>query len=436
MPASRAVLATYILGWLFLPQAGYDLGGVPDYNKPAAIGIGALVGAIVFSPSPLFTLRWRWFDAPIVIFCLWPLATHLFNGHGFMTGMYWLVEHLFLWGVPYLMGRAYCRTHDQLRELAFAIFFGGLIYAPFCWFEIRFSPKLHLTLYGFFQHSFAQHVRYNGFRPIVFMQHGIMVGVWMACSTLVGIWLWRTKVFTKLFGIRAVWWIGLMLVTTVYCKAGSGMSALLLGLGTFFVCRRGLPTLSLTLLALVPMAYLGSRASKIWEGESLAVFVQSIDLERGGSLAARMRQEGLYVDKAYQSPIFGFGGGDFIPRDEEGKQLVRGNDGFWIITLGMYGFVSLISVFTALTLPALLVAYREMTGPRIESNVLVPLAVITTLFEIDCLPNAMINPLYLLCAGAVSTGVSLPRFNISDQYKVKLTSMESTSPTRGSIPAS
>lgn len=57
LPASRAVLATYILGWLFLPQAGYALGGVPDYDKPAAIGIGALVGAIIFSPTPLLTVR-------------------------------------------------------------------------------------------------------------------------------------------------------------------------------------------------------------------------------------------------------------------------------------------------------------------------------------------------------------------------------------------
>jgi hypothetical protein len=409
MPASRAVLVTYVLGWLFLPQAGFVLGGVPDYDKPAAIGVGALLGAMVFSPTQLFVVRWRWFDAPIAIFCLWPMATHLANDHGFATGMNWVVADSFLWGIPYLMGRAYCCSKDQIEELAFAIFYGGLVYVPFCWFEIRFSPKLHLMIYGFFQHNFLQHIRYSGFRPIVFMQHGIMVGVWMACSTLVGIWLWRTKLFTKLFGIRAVWWIVLMLVTTVFCKAGSGMAALVLGLAIFIGCRGGLPAISLAILAFIPITYLGMRATGMWEGESLATFIESIDRERGGSLAARMRQEGVYLDQAYKSPIFGFGDGDFIPKDAEGKRLVRGNDGFWIITTGMYGLVSLICAFTALTLPALLVAYNSMTIPKKEQSVLIPLAVVITLFAIDCLFNAMINPLYLLCAGAVSTGVLLSR---------------------------
>ncbi len=407
VPASRAVLATYILGVLFLPQSGYVLGGVPDYDKPAAIGIGALLGAMVFSPTALVTVRWRWFDAPMGIFCLWPMATHLVNGHGFATGMNWVVVHAFLWGIPYLMGRAFFRSNDKLREMAAAIFLGGLLYAPFCWFEIMFSPKLHLKIYGFYQHSFLQHVRYNGFRPMLFMQHGIMVGVWMACTTLVGFWLWRAKLFTQLFGINGTWWIGLMLVTTVYCKVGSGIVSLALGMATFFGCRRGLPSISLLLLAAIPITYIATRGSQIWEGETLATIIESIDRERGGSLAARMRQEGFYVDNAYRSPVFGFGDGDFIPKDAEGKKLVRGNDSFWIITLGMYGFVSLICVFAALTLPAILVAQRAKRVPMLELNALIPLAVITVLFAIDCLANAMINPLYLLCAGAVTSVVQV-----------------------------
>lgn len=405
MPASRAILATYILGWLFLPQSGYVLDGVPDYDKPAAIGIGSLLGAMVFSPTALITIRWRWFDAPMGIFCLWPMATHLVNGHGFATGLNWVVVHAFLWGIPYLMGRVFFRSSDQLCELAMAVFLGGLLYAPFCWYEIMFSPKFHLQIYGFYQHSFLQHVRYNGFRPMLFMQHGIMVGVWMACSTLVGFWLWRMKLFTKLFGIGAIWWVGLMFVTTVYCKVGSGIVSLAIGMATFFGCRRGLPSLSLMLLAMIPITYVGTRASNIFEGESLATIIESIDRERGGSLAARMRQEGPYVHNAFRSPIFGFGDGDFIPKDAEGKKLARGNDGFWIITLGMYGFVSLICVFAALTLPAILVAQRATRVPMLELNTLIPLAVIIALFAIDCLANAMINPIFLLCAGAVSTVV-------------------------------
>lgn len=249
---------------------------------------------------------------------------------------------------------------------------------------------------------------------MLFMQHGIMVGVWMACSSLVGFWLWRAKLFKSLFGISAVWWVGLMFVTTVYCKVGSGMVSLLLGLATFFGCRLGLPSISLILLALIPITYLGTRATKIWEGDSIAILLESIDKERSGSLAARMRQEGLYVDNAFRSPVFGFGGGDFIPKDASGNKLVRGNDGFWIITLGMYGFVSLVCGFAALTLPAIMVALRATRVPKLELNALIPLAVIVVLFAIDCLANAMINPIYLLCAGAVSTVVHASQNNRTD----------------------
>jgi len=86
------------------------------------------------------------------------------------------------WGLPYLIGRVYFNDLESLQELAVGIFIGGLIYIPFCWFEVRFSPQLHKWVYGFRQHSFIQNVRDGGYRPMVFMQHGLMVGMWMGAK--------------------------------------------------------------------------------------------------------------------------------------------------------------------------------------------------------------------------------------------------------------
>ena len=57
---------------------------------------------------------------------------------------------------------------------------GGLIYVPLCLFEVRMSPQLHNMVYGFAQHSFGQTVRGGGWRPMVFMQHGLAVGLFMS----------------------------------------------------------------------------------------------------------------------------------------------------------------------------------------------------------------------------------------------------------------
>ena len=55
------------------------------------------------------------------------------------------------------------------------------------------SPQLSNMFYGFFPHSWQQHVREGHFRPIVFMQHGLMVSLWMAVSSVTAFWLWRSE---------------------------------------------------------------------------------------------------------------------------------------------------------------------------------------------------------------------------------------------------
>ena len=408
MPARRALIATYLSGWLLLPQSGFQLSGLPDYDKPAAIAIGALLGVLVLDAKRMTTFRFRWFDLPILMFCLWPLASHVYNGHGAITGLNWVIAHMFLWGVPYFLGRVYFRNADDLRELAIGIFIGGLAYAPLCWWEIRMSPQLHRQLYGFFPHSFLQHIRYGGFRPIVFMQHGIMVGVWMACATVVGFWLWRSRTLMKLGSIPMAVLVPFMFITTVFCKTGSAVVAMGLAL-CVFVGTRWAPRMPVLLVfALIPAIYLAARTTGAWDGEGMLAVMESIDAERAGGIRGRMRQEKYYVARAMESPLFGFADSDFIPRDDEGNRVLRGNDGFWIITFGLYGGVSLIAVFTALALPLLLVAKRHRHGEMMASAgaPATALAIVVVLFAIDCLPNGMINPIYLLAAGAVSSAVS------------------------------
>ena len=62
---------------------------------------------------------------------------------------------------------------------------------PFCLFEIRMSPQLHKCVYGSTSAP-RQTFRWGGFRPMVFMQRGLAVGIWMIAGVAVGMWLWVT----------------------------------------------------------------------------------------------------------------------------------------------------------------------------------------------------------------------------------------------------
>ena len=105
------------------------------------------------------------------------------------------------------MGRAYFGDFKGLRELATVLFIGGLIYIPLCLYEIRMSPQLHNTIYGFYQHDFVQTMRAGGWRPTVFLQHGLAVGLFMSVTSLIGAWLWYSMP-SRTFPRQTIWLAG------------------------------------------------------------------------------------------------------------------------------------------------------------------------------------------------------------------------------------
>jgi O-antigen ligase len=83
-------------------------------------------------------------------------------------------------------------------------------------------------------------------------------------------------------------------------------------------------------------------------------------------------------------------------------------DGMWIIALGRYGLVGLCGVTLMFLLPGWLIVRRlrrsEMRAPG--AGVWVTLTIIPSIYAMDNLLNAMLNPLFMLAAGAVSGGVA------------------------------
>lgn len=402
-PPRRAILTALIAGWLFLPIAGFDLTGFKSKNS--VLSIGLLTAALLFDWARWRKIRLDLADAPFVVWCLWPAVSALANGLGAYEAGSAVLDKLLVWGVPYLIGRTYFHGVRATRELARAVFVGGLVYVPLCLWEIRMSPQLHMDLYGFHQHSWLQVHRGGGYRPTVFMHHGLMVGFWMAAASLAGLWLWRRAHVARWSGVSMRWLVASLVLTAVLCKSAGSLALLVLGAGLLLLDRRRLGRTAAIALLLVPPIYIAARATQRWSGDTLVGLVEKVaSKDRVGSLQFRMRNETLIVARAAERPVTGWGRfGRWLPHDEFGGDVAV-PDQLWVIAMGENGVVGLAALLTTLLWPCLRLARRlePVDWNRPQTAPVIVLSVIVTLFAIDCLFNSMINPVYIVAAGSVA----------------------------------
>jgi hypothetical protein len=265
------------------------------------------------------------------------------------------------------------------------------------------SPQLHRMIYGFHQHSFLQHIRGSGYRPMVFMQHGLMVATFMATGTLVAYWLWRSRDRRPLLGVPVGLATALLGVTAVLCRSLAAIGLLLAGVLVLEAGRRLRTSALVALLLAVPPLYCGLRVVG-WSAEEVVHLTREVAApSRAESLAFRVANENLLVARAMERPWLGWGRGrDSRVRDEEGRDVAV-TDSLWIVVLGGYGVVGLAALGGALLLPvvALLRAFpRRVWGdPRLAPAAAIGVAL--ALWVIDDLLNAMVTPVYPLVAGAL-----------------------------------
>ncbi|HWB20155.1 MAG TPA: hypothetical protein VG711_07645, partial [Phycisphaerales bacterium] len=230
MPPRRAVLVAYIAAWMFLPESAISLPGFPDLTKITATSFGAFAGIFLFDAKSLSALRLSWVDIPALVWCTASCISSFVNGYGAYDAFSSILHEAFVWGMPYLVGRLYFSSITGIRELAIGIFIGGLIYVPFCLVELRMSPQFHRWVYGFHPSSFAMTMRYGGYRPMVFMRHGLMCGMWMASASLIGVWLWHSHSLKKIRNIPVSVLALVQLGTTIACKSSGAIALLGVGL--------------------------------------------------------------------------------------------------------------------------------------------------------------------------------------------------------------
>ena len=427
LPAQRALVVSFISAWLFLPQATFPLPGLPDYTKMSATCYGVLLATIIFDFKRLSSFQFGWLDLPMLVWCICPFASSITNDLSWYDGVSAVVEQTVTWGLPYYLGRVYLNNLDGLRKLTIGIFIGGLIYVPLCLLEIRISPQLHRIFYGFYaRNDFSQEIRYGGYRPTVFMEHGLMVGAWMMAAALLGCWLWKAGVIKQLWSIPIKWLVTALLITVVLVKSTGAWLLLAIGIVILFVANWFRTSFLVLLISVAISLYVYLGVTGNFPGEQIvSVVSQVFHEERAQSLEFRFDNEKILSDKARQKMMFGWGGwGRNHVYDEWGKDISV-TDSLWIIAFGANGAVGVISLIASLLLPVIGFLQRYSTNlwfnPKLAPAA--SLTVLLALYVLDCVLNSMINPIYTLACGGIAGLVLKPTKN-SNVKRIHLSFIE------------
>jgi hypothetical protein len=413
----RALVISFVAAWLFLPEAEFPLLGLPDYTKMSATCYGVILATILYDVGRFQTFQFGWLDVPMLVWCICPFVSSVTNGLGVYDGFANSLTVVVNWGIPYFLGRIYLGNLEGLKKLAIGIFIGGLAYVPLCLYESKMSPQLHRIFYGFSARTdWAQNIRYGGWRPTVFMEHGLMVGVWMMMATLTGIWLWQTGIIKRLWNIQMKWLVAALFVTTILVRSTGAWLLLAVGIAILFSVKWfRTPLLMVALISYISL-YLYTGATGTYNSQQVvSVLSTVINEERISSFEFRVRNEAILSEKARQQPIFGWGGHgrNRVEATVEGERAAV-TDSLWIIAFGQKGTVGLVSLFAALLLPvvAFTMAYpaRLWTHPKVAPAAV--LAVGLTLYVFDCVLNAMVNPIFTLTCGGIA-GLVLNQGNVN-----------------------
>lgn len=420
MPPARAVVASTVFAWLFMPNISIAIPGLPDFSKTLATTVGTCLGILIFDRDRIFRFRPRWYDLPVFVWCFGNVLTSLSNDQGLWDGLSQTLKALLVWGIPYLIGRLYLADFEGLRECALGMVFGGLAYVPLCIFESRMSPVLQSWIYGFAPPY--EPPRFGlGYRPIVFLDSGLAVGMWMTAATLCAYWLMASGTIRQVRGVPFFWVVLALVVTTVLTKSVGATMLMIVGIVVLELVKRTGASWIVLIIVFLPPTYITLRTTGLWSGQDLIDLTTTYIPDRGSSIQTRIVSEDHLIARAKERLLLGWGGfgRNRIIDPRTGKDLFP-TDGLWVVFFGMQGLLGLVALTLTFFQP-LWLTYMRIPGRMWSTPVVAPasaLAMLLGLYMIDNLANGMPNPLYSIAIGGL-TGLQVDALFRSREDRVK-----------------
>ncbi len=421
-----------IAGWALLPNAVYPgaesvfalpvgSGGsmhalaIPTsilVNKATTIGLGCLIGVMLFDWPLVRRVRFRRLDLPIAAWCLVPIASALANGLPLAEGLAQSRYLALAWGVPYLMGRVYLGDNESLRRFGLGLVIAGLAYAPLCLVEFAVGPFLYSAVYGPHPYEFDGADRLIGHRPLGFLEHGNQLGMWVANAAVASVWLWKTRRSPVVLGIPCSGVAAALVVVCLFCQSHSAIALALAACLTLLLIDRSSTSLQ----------HISKRNLWLAFGLLLALGCAglAVDLQHSGlsgvrgqlrqsfqgmgkaSFTWRLARYEQWLPYAATHPILGSGRSDW--------SSLSGHSffdpvalGLWLFAFGIYGAVGLACLTALLTLPVVEVVRRLPARVALrETSCAVSLsAMLLALNVLDSLMNSVVLLPVVAAAGGL-----------------------------------
>lgn len=414
MPPSVATASVLIGSAAFLPElTEFDPPLIPPINKHSIGSIVALAGCLWVARGRIGRRRLGagadWVILALLASAWLTVATNAdvtyttakrLQALGMRDGISMDVWDLLFIGIPFYLGRCLIRTPRDLRALFTTLTVVGLFYGLLVLYEARMSPQLHRMLYGVHPNNFAKALRLGGYRPMVFMQSGLAVSIFMLSCTMAAFGLARARL--PVLGLPSKPLAGALAFALLVCRS---LGAILYGmvlLPLLALAPRRMAPLVVAGLAAVVVAYPTIRYLDLMPLQAIHDAAARINPARADSLVFRFENEDLIVDRTRQKPLFGWGGYQRSRVRVDNQQEVSATDGFWVIVLGQRGLVGLALTLTLLVWPQFRVARRlSRVRDRRAQTLMTALALLVGIRAFDMMPNGSYGTLPFFLAGAL-----------------------------------
>lgn len=517
----RGLIWVTISGYLLLPQKyEIDLPALPPYDKTAAISVALILGLIVtrerlaaeqppsVTGDHLFRVLMGLCVVGLIFVPFMTMITNpetLVNGPhirpalGFSDARGMVIENIVRF-VPFVLAWRYLAYPKHIRELVVALLVLGIGYSFLALFEARMSPQLNRWVYGYFQHSWAQHFRGGDFRPIVFLEHGLSMGFLLLSVAISGfalsrrstkgrntaksvrlgrtgvvvpqapesdadqdadaqryfsdweitkyvipmsndrfqrtlrktpslprgekvggsLWFTRDQIAEleqhfaseglatpgmqtdsspkdrRRFLLLGIWGLCVLLLSK---NLGASMLAILFG-GMLFLVPRRLQVFGVVGVAIIVLGYPAFKHYSTTPVNYILEVAARVSEDRANSLLFRLKHEEAFLNRAFEKPLFGWGGYARAQIYNDKGENLSVNDGTWIITYGEVGWFGYLSFFGLLAMPLIFLfraRYRKEIPPAV-----IGIAIISAANLVYLIPNSTLTPLGLLMFGTLA----------------------------------
>jgi hypothetical protein len=412
-PVGRATLWTVIGAQLLLPAgAAIKFEGIPAFDKFAISSLAALIGCIFIAHRRLKLIHSIGLPEILVLtLVIAPFITSATNTDAIDVGLrivpgvdYYdaasAIVSSMLVMIPFFLGRQFLRNSNDSENILRVLVIAGLAYSLPMLIEARMSPQFHNWIYGYHSSGFVMSLREDGYRPMIFMGHGLIAAFFAMITAVAAAALWRTNTKIRRWPPAGVT-VYLSAILLLYRSMGAAVSGAIL-IPLVYLTRAKLQLRVAMVLVLVALLYPMLRTTDLVPTQFMVSASALVSEDRASSLQFRFDHERKLLDHASARLFFGWGRWSRNRIHDVDAGDVSVTDGRWIIMIGTFGIFYFLAEFGLLAVAVWratqALKYAESDSDRIYLSAL---GLIVGITAIELIPNSFLGPYNWLIIGAL-----------------------------------